>query len=107
MYSEGGLEVCRATKKSGGEAKDTWWWNKKVHKDIKEKKECYNKSVYNIEKYKLSKNTRKQVVSQWVGCMRIISNVWAQREKDIYRMAKVRERKTRVFNQVKCIKDKT
>ena len=26
-------------------------------------------------------------------------------EKDIYRMARVRERKTRGFNQVKCIKD--
>ena len=26
-------------------------------------------------------------------------------EKDIYRMARVRERKTRDFNQVKCIKD--
>jgi hypothetical protein len=27
------------------------------------------------------------------------------REKDIYRMAKIRERKTRDINQVKCIKD--
>ena len=26
-------------------------------------------------------------------------------EKDIYRMDRVRERKTRDFNQVKCIKD--
>ena len=26
-------------------------------------------------------------------------------ENDIYRMARVRERKTRDFNQVKCIKD--
>ena len=26
-------------------------------------------------------------------------------EKDIYRMARVRERKIRDFNQVKCIKD--
>jgi hypothetical protein len=28
-------------------------------------------------------------------------------EKDIYRMARVRERKTRDFNQIKCIKDET
>ena len=27
-------------------------------------------------------------------------------EKDIYRMVRVRERKTRNFNQVKCIKNK-
>ena len=28
-------------------------------------------------------------------------------EKDIYRMAKIRERKTRDVNQIKCIKDGT
>ena len=28
-------------------------------------------------------------------------------EKDIYRMAKIRERKTRDINQIKCIKDGT
>ena len=36
-------EVCGVTKESGGEAKDTWWWNKKVQKAIKEKKECYRR----------------------------------------------------------------
>ena len=29
-----------------------------------------------------------------------------EEEKNIYKMARVRERKTRDFNQVKCIKDK-
>ena len=32
------LEVCGVTKGSGGEAKDTWWWNEEVQRDIKEKK---------------------------------------------------------------------
>ena len=32
-------EVCGVTKGSGGEAKDTWWWNEKVQRAIKEKKE--------------------------------------------------------------------
>ena len=50
-------KVCGVTKGSGGEVKDTWWWNKKVQMDIKEKKECYrrlyhDRSVDNIEKYK-------------------------------------------------------
>ena len=49
-------EVCGVTKGSGGEAKDTWWWNKEVQRAIKEKKECYrrlyhDRSVDNIEKY--------------------------------------------------------
>jgi hypothetical protein len=30
-----------------------------------------------------------------------------EREKDIYRMARIRERKTRDINQIKCIKDGT
>ena len=61
-------EVCGVTKGSGGEAKDTWWWNEKVQRAIKEKKECYrrlyhNRSVDNIEKYKVAKKTAKRAIS--------------------------------------------
>ena len=61
-------EVCGVTKESGDEAKDTWWWNKEVQRDIKEKKECYkrlyhDRSVDNIKKYKVAKKTAKQAVS--------------------------------------------
>ena len=50
-------EVCGVTKGSEGEAKDTCWWNEKVQRTIKEKKECYrclyhDRSVDNIEKLK-------------------------------------------------------
>ena len=46
--------MCGVTKESGGEAKDTWWWNEEVQRAIKEKKECYrrlyhDRSVDNIE----------------------------------------------------------
>ena len=48
-------EVCGVTKRSGGDAKDTWWWNEEVQRTIKEKKECYrrlyhDRSMDNIEK---------------------------------------------------------
>jgi hypothetical protein len=38
------------------EAKDIWWWNDEVQRDIREKKECFkrlhhDKSVANIEGY--------------------------------------------------------
>ena len=61
-------EVCGVTKGSGGEAKDTWWWNEEVQRTIKEKKECYrrlyhDRSVDNIEKYKVAKKTAKRAVS--------------------------------------------
>ena len=61
-------EVCGVTKGSGDEAKDTWWWNEEVQRAIKEKKECYrrlyhDRSVDNIEKYKVAKKIAKRAVS--------------------------------------------
>ena len=95
------------------DSKDTWWWNEDGQKAIKEKKECYkclyhDRCANNIEKYKVTKRTAKQAVSEAKG--------WAyediyrrlsmkEGENDIYRMAMARDRKTRDFNQVKCIKD--
>ena len=61
-------EVCGVTKGNGGDAKDTWWWNKEVQRATKENKECYRRlyhyrSVDNIEKYKVAKKTAKRAVS--------------------------------------------
>ena len=101
-------EVCGVTKGSRGEAKDTWWWNEEVQRAIKEKKECYrrlyhDRSVDNIEKYKVAKKTAKQVVSVAKG--RAYEDLYQrlstkEGEKDIYRMARVRERKTRILDSV-------
>jgi hypothetical protein len=81
----------------------------------KEKKECYrrlyhDRSVDNMEKYKVAKNIAKRVVS--VANDRVYEDIYQrlstkEREKDIYRMTRVHERKTRGFNQVKCIKVQT
>ena len=62
----------------------------------------------NIEKYKVSKKTAKRVVSVAKG--RAYEDLYQrlstkEGEKDIYRMARARDRKTRDLNQVKCIKD--
>ena len=64
--------------------------------------------VDNIEKYKVGKKTAKRAVSVAKG--RAYEDLYQrlstkEGENDIYRMARVRERKTRDFNQVKCIKD--
>jgi hypothetical protein len=47
------------------ETKEIWWWNEKVQKVIKEKKECFRRmhldsSVDNIEWYKVAKKTAKR-----------------------------------------------
>ncbi|XP_066321199.1 uncharacterized protein [Miscanthus floridulus] len=73
-------EVCGVTKRSGGEAKDTWWWNVKVQRAIKKKKECYrrlyhDKSVDNIEKYKVAKKTAKRAVQNLIErCLQLYMN---------------------------------
>jgi hypothetical protein len=67
-----------------------------------------DRSVDNVERYKVAKKTAKRAVSEARGQVydglyqRLGTKEW---EKDIYRMVKSRERKTRDIIQVKCIKD--
>ena len=108
-------EEFGVTKGGKREAKETWWWNEKVQKAIKEKKECFrrmhlDRSADNVERYKVAKKTAKRTVSEARG--RMYDGLYQrlgtkEGEKDIYRMAKSRERKTRDIIQVKCIKDET
>jgi hypothetical protein len=91
------------------------WSNEKVQKAIKEKNECFrrmhlDRSADNVEQYKVAKKTTKQTVSEVRD--RMYDELYQQLgtkegEKDIYRMAKSRERKMRDIIQVKCIKDET
>ena len=108
-------EEFGVTKGGKREAKETWWWNEKVQKAIKEKKECFrrmhlDRSADNVERYKVAKKTAKRAASEARG--RMYDGLYQrlgtkEGEKDIYRMAKSRERKTRDIIQVKCIKDET
>jgi hypothetical protein len=83
--------------------------------ESEEKKECsrcmhLDRSVDNVERYKVVKKTVKQAVSEARGQMYdgLYQRLGTKEgEKDIYRMAKSRERKTRDIIQVKCIKDAT
>jgi DNA anti-recombination protein RmuC len=69
-----------------------------------------DRSVDNVEQYKVVKKTAKRAVSEVRDQMydRLYQRLGMKEgEKDIYRMAKSRERKTRDIIQVKCIKDAT
>jgi hypothetical protein len=109
------LEEFGVTEGGNREAKETWWWNKKVQKAIKKKKECFrrmhlDRSADNTERYKVAKMTAKRAVSEVRGQMydRLYERLSTKEgENDINRMAKSRERKTRDIIQVKCIKDVT
>jgi hypothetical protein len=108
-------EEFELTKGGKREAKETWWWNEKMQKAIKEKKERFrrmhlDRSADNVERYKEAKKTVKRAVSEARGRMydRLYQRLGTKEgEKDIYRMANSRERKTRDIIQVKCIKDET
>lgn len=61
-----------------------------------------------MEEYKVAKKAAKRAVSEARG--RAYEDLYQrlstkEGERDIYKMAKIRERKTRDVNQVKCIKD--
>jgi hypothetical protein len=109
------LKEFEVTKGDKRETKQTWWWNEKVQNAIKEKKECFrrmhlDRSANNVERYKVTKKTVKRAVSEAMGQIYDGMYQWLgtkEWEKDIYRMAKSRERKTRDIIQVKCIKDET
>ena len=83
-----------------------------MQKAIK-KKECYKRLYHdrcanNIEKYKVAKKTVKRAVSEtnWRAYGDLYRHLNTKKEEnDIYRIARARDRKTRDFNQVKCIKD--
>jgi hypothetical protein len=68
------LEEFGVSKGGKRETKETWWWNEMVQKAIKEKKECFrhmhlDRSVNNIERYKVAKKTAKWAVSEARGLM--------------------------------------
>jgi hypothetical protein len=69
-----------------------------------------DRSADNVERYKVVKKIIKWVVSEvrgqmYDGLYQLLGT--KEGEKDIYRMVKSRERKTRNIIQVKCIKDAT
>jgi DNA-directed RNA polymerase sigma subunit (sigma70/sigma32) len=67
-------EEFEVTKGGKRETKETWWCNEKVQNAIKEKKECFrrihlDRSVDNVERYKVAKKTAKRAVSEARGQM--------------------------------------
>jgi hypothetical protein len=108
-------EVFGVSRGGKQEVKETWWWNDEVQRAIKEKKGCLkrlhlDKSATNIEGYRLAKRSAKRAVSVAKG--QAFDDLYQrlgtkEGEKDIYRIARTHERKTRDINQIKCIKDGT
>ena len=93
--------------------RETWWWNEEVQENIKEKKEA--KKAWdkirdeNTEKiYKEKKSKAKKAVAMAKGCA--YDNLYArlktkEGEKELYRLARQRDRAGKDVQHVRIIKD--
>ncbi|KAL6588053.1 hypothetical protein OROMI_001031 [Orobanche minor] len=106
-------EVLGESKGNGPSSKDTSWWNEEVKQAIKTKRECYKvlgkcSSDENYERYKKARTEVKKAVRN--ARSKVNKELYArldtkEGEKDIYKLARMRERKTRDIGKVKCVKD--
>ena len=93
--------------------KESWWWNQEIQEKVRAKRTCYKtlhtcRNDENIEKYKIAKKEVRRVISETK--IKVFENFYKrldtkEGEKDIYKIAKCREKKTRDLTQIKCIKD--
>ena len=93
--------------------KETWWWNEEVQKSIKENKEAKkawdkirNENTKKI--YKEKKSKPKKAVAMAKG--RVYDNLYArleikEGEKELYRLARQRNRAGKDVQHVRVIKD--
>ena len=83
--------------------KESWWWNQEIQVKGKAKRESYKtlhtcRNDENIEKYKIAKKEVRRVISETK--IKVFENFYnrldtKKEEKDIYKIAKSREKKTR------------
>ena len=108
-----GRQVVGESKGQASFHKESWWWQNEVQDKVKAKRACY-KELYkcrndeNKEKYKTARKEAKEAVSKarnvaYEDLYRRLDT--KDGEKDIYRLAKARDRKTKDLSNVKCIKD--
>ena len=110
------MEVAKAvlgeSKGNMSSSKDTSCWNDEVRQAIKTKRECYKvlgkcMSDENLEKYKEAKKAAKTLVRD--ARTKVNQEVYARldtkdEEKDIFKLARLRDRKTRDIGRVRCVK---
>ena len=94
---------------------ETWWWNEEVQKSIKEKKEAKkawdkirDENTKKIYMYKEKKSKAKKAVAMAKG--RAYDNLYArlkikEGEKELYRLARQRDRAGKDVQHVRVIKD--
>ena len=113
LLRESGEKVLGMTSGKRKNGKETWWWNMEVQDSIKEKREA--KKVWDMrqdeESKKQYKETRKKASKAVQTAKQEVYRELYERletregEKELYRLAKQRERAGRDIQQVRVIKD--
>ncbi|XP_063620491.1 uncharacterized protein LOC134792945 isoform X2 [Cydia splendana] len=112
-------DVLGESKGKGIIDKETWWWNEEVQEILKQKKQAFRE----WQKVKAGQETEEAIKrTKYMECKKMAKRAVAiarttaqdklynslnspQGEKQLYRLAKARERTSRDVSYIKCVKD--
>ena len=113
MLRKVGEKVLGVTSEKWKNGKETWWWNDEVQESIKEKKKA--KKTWDLlqdevsrKNYKVVRKKTSRVVAKARAdaCEELYDKLKTREgERQIYRLAKQRDRAGRDVQQVRVIKD--
>ena len=110
-------EVLGIAKRGGNKMEVTWWWNEEVREKVGDKKEAYAVFINSIAdgerevcraRYKEAKKVAKKAVAvvKSLAYNRLYRRLETKEgEKDVFKLARARERRTRDLDVVRCIRD--
>ena len=114
MVSDVAKEVLGETSGKGKSDRETWWWNEEVRQAIREKKEAKkrmdkDKNERTSKEYKTAKKSAKRQVAKAKSeaCSKLYGDLETKEgQKNIFKVAKQRDKETKDIHHIKRIKDK-